>query len=88
MTEAEFEYSLGKCNLTVQDLEGFCKVCYLEDGKKSKNPLPTLRAILHHLGMEEVPVHFNRYPIRPGLNVRKDDHDGGIISVVVEFMEE
>ncbi len=87
MTESEFEYTLGRSNLTIRDLEGFCKVCYLENGKKSKNPLPTLRAILFSMGMEDVPVHFNRYPLRPGLNVRKDDHEGRVVNVSIDFVE-
>lgn len=82
-----FEHNLGKINLTLRDLEGFCKVSYSSAGKNSKNPLPTIRAILHHLGMDEIPIHFNKYPYRPGLNVNMHE-EGEQICVSVEYIEE
>ena len=56
--------------LTLKDLEGFCRVMYCEENKKSKNPLPTIRALLQASGLD-IPVSFNPTEPTTGIIVYK-----------------
>jgi len=84
----EFQDRLAEAGLTIQDLESFCLVMYSPFGKKSKNPIPTLRAIFKFLNIS-IQVHFKRYDeeMEPGLNVRMKNY-GDNLHVWLNFKEE